>query len=315
MAEVARCRMKPYYAAYRQHGTDTGRLASDFQQVPRVVPGQPNLRDAVRAPAGMVLVEADYSQIELRLIAWRAQEETMLRLLREGDLHAYSGRMLFGVPDEQQVSKLIRQTGKTVNFSLGYEAGSDKLAEIMLLSMSDSEVANILTLLKCEKLGEAASHLWHRWHETYPGIRRWHAREKVEILRVGKSVAPHGRIKHVPKAFSRIPKERAEGLREGINHVIQSPATDLTLLAAVLAAPRLAADGALGPWPSHDSLLFAVYNAVYAGRILQQVMEVEAPAEFERLFGVRLDVPIKADVKAGERWGSLLPLDMVADSR
>lgn len=429
--------MRSFYAKYRQHGTDTGRLASDFQQVPRVVPGEVNLRDAVRAPEGMYLLESDFSQIELRLAAAQAQEQHLLHSYREGyDVHwstaanavvsgdmniagmllmrlgvpanraeaevlralwvagdttAEPGRGLSesspvgidseawgwlrewgrsgagasqlqarlrdlqtllagclrevreytlplrtssrwrqmeqqplehhdamqilsskgaqGLPKLSSICALARHTGKVLNLSLLYEAGPAKLAEILLLNMAEDDVLRIRQLLGVETLDEAARRLWSRWHETYPGIRRWHAREKALILKQGYAQAPHGRIKHVPKAFSWDPKERSEGLREGINHVIQSTASDLTLLAAVLAAPKMALEGALGPWPNHDSLLFAVRDPRASGAFLKEVMEVEAPAEFERRFGVLLDVPIVADVKAGERWGSLVPLD------
>lgn len=303
-----------YRATYSQIGTDTGRLSSPFQQVPRPVAGEPNIRNAVVAPPGHVLIEADYSMLELRLIAWRAREESMLKLLRDdADIHAYSGLALWGLSDPKQLweghRKVSRQTGKTVNYSLGYEAGSDKLAEIMLLNMSEADIAKVIENFEVDSLNDLAAILRGRWHATYPGVRRWHAEEKARIRAAGKAIAPHGRIKHVPKIFSRDPKERAEGFREGINHVIQSPASDLTLLAATMFAEVQADYGVVaGPWPSHDSLLFVVQErgAQAAGEALRAIMEDEAPRKFSRLFDLNLDVPFKADVKVGERWGALV---------
>ena len=301
---------RAYFAEYRQIGTDTGRLSGDFQQVPRVVEGEPNIRNAVAAPPGMTLLELDYDQIELRFIAWRAREETLLRLYREGaDVHAFSGRMLFGIHEQEGIlNPAVRRTGKTTNFGLSYEAGSEKLAEIMLLSLTPEDIAHVIRLLRVATLHEAAAQLHWRWHSTFPGVRRWHAEEKAQIARRGYALAPHGRIKHLPFLRSKDPKERAPAFRDGINHTIQSPASDLCLLAATMAAPTMYGDlGAVaGPWPSHDSLLWLIRGDVRpAGAYLRQVMEQDAVRRFEDLFGLEIDLPITVGLKAGIAWGSL----------
>lgn len=237
----------------------------------------------------------------------------MLRFLREGkDLHAHSGRMLFGIPDDQPVPKIARQTGKTCNFGLGYEAGEDKLAEIMLLNLKDADIQHIKELLDVSTLGECAEVLHRRWHATYPGIRTWHNREKVLIARQGKAIAPHGREKHLPLSRSKNFKERAEAFREGINHVIQSPASELTVVAATLATLRLYAEhnAIAGPWLNHDALLYLMGDTRIsdAGVCLKKVMEEDAVRVFNGLITHPIDIPVLAELKCGMRWGSLTEL-------
>lgn len=237
----------------------------------------------------------------------------MLRFLRAGmDLHAHSGRMLFGIPDDQPVLKIVRQTGKTCNFGLGYEAGEDKLAEIMLLNLKEPDIQHIKELLHVETLLDCAGILHRRWHGTYPGIRLWHNREKVLIARHGKAIAPQGREKHLPLSRSMNFKDRSEAFREGINHVIQSPASELTVLAAMLATPRLYAEhnAVAGPWLNHDALLYLMGETSYsaAGQCLKNVMEDEAVRVFNGLLTLDIDLPIVAELKCGVRWGSLTEL-------
>jgi len=304
----------PYYVSTNQTGTVTGRLANDFQQVPRVSedPEIPNIKNAVAAPEGFVILEADYSMLELRLGAWWAGEETMLRLLREEgqDIHRHTAEQAFG----KGVTGFQRYVGKTMNFLLEYKGGPPKLAETLRLRMTDEQIANLCAMLSVGTLGEASRLLSASWHHTYPGIRQWHWREGGNIEVRGYAVAPHGRIRWLPEARSTNNQQREEAIREGINHVIQSLATDLCLMAGVLAAPTFASLGAQGPWPVHDSLMWVVPAAHvrWLAAHLKRVMEVDAVATMENIMGRTIDVPIVADIKVGPRWGSVELLDLQA---
>ena len=338
----------PYYATYNLIGTVTGRLSSDFQQVPRPSddPELPNIRDAVAAPPGFVILEADFNMLELRLIAWHAPEPTLLELIRQGaDVHwktavevvlsgadrRYYAQMLVKrelpslseaeaaalllTEEGRELTKIIpalalaRHVGKTLNFSLAYGAAPAKVAEILRLAMTTAQVEDLCYLLKARTLLDAARRLHAAWHAAYPGIRQWHAREGQLIQATGRAVAPHGRIRWLPKAQSDSREERAEAVREGCNHVIQSLASDLTLLAAVQAAPVFRAAGALGPWPTHDSLLWVVPEGAVADLAHQLKVTMEGVGTAARdLWGVSITVPLVAEVKVGPRWGSVRDL-------
>lgn len=303
-----------YYADYMQHGTTSLRLSGDFQQTPRpggpagfTVIDEPNIRNALVAPPGMVIVEADYSMLELRLYAWRAREETMLGILRSGgDVHKYTASRVFGLP-ESEVTKLMRQTGKNTNFALGYGASDRKLAEMMMLAMLPEDIERVCDLLGVRTVQEAASMIHPAWHEAYPAIREWHSEERRFIFEHGYAEAPHGVIRWLPKARSNSQEERAEAFREGINHVIQSPGACMTLMGGVLAQPDILDMGGVGPWNVHDSNIVIVPGpevAVASRRILL-AMEEQVPQMFREQFGMDLTVPILAEAKVGLRWGSL----------
>lgn len=207
----------------------------------------------------------------------------------------------------------MRHTGKTMNFGSGYGAAPAKVAEIMRIEMTNTQVREVCRLLGVDSLLDAARRLHAAWHEAYPGIRQWHWREGQVITATGRAVAPHGRVRWLPKAQSRNADERAEAIREGCNHVIQSLASDLTLLAGVQAAPHLRDAGALGPWPTHDSLMWVVPEAqAYSlAAFLRATME-GIGALVRDLWGVNLTVPLVAEVKLGLRWGSVKTVDVPA---
>jgi DNA polymerase I len=146
---------------YVQLGSQAGRMSCqrpNVQQVPR----ESQYRRAIRAPEGQVLVKADYSQIELRIAAMMADDETMLQAFRAGkDLHVVTGAAVMRVP-ESEVKAAHRQISKSLNFGLLYGMGVDRLR-----TYAESTYGVALTA------DEAAQHRG-QFFATYKGLRRWH---------------------------------------------------------------------------------------------------------------------------------------------
>jgi len=156
------------YASWRQLRAATGRMACDhpnLQNIPRTGP----LRSYIRAPEGRLFVIADYSQIELRIAAKISGDTEMLSAYAEGrDLHTLTARSLTG---REEVTKDDRKLAKAVNFGLLYGMGAKGLQSYALMSY------------RVAMNPEEAS-LYHRhFFQTYPGLKRWHDRERRGWLR------------------------------------------------------------------------------------------------------------------------------------
>jgi DNA polymerase I len=155
---------------YLQLGSQAGRMSCqrpNVQQVPR----ESQYRRAIRAPEGQVLIKADYSQIELRIAAMMAEDETMLQAFQAGkDLHVVTGAAVMKVP-ESEVTAAHRQISKSLNFGLLYGMGVDRLR-----AYAESTYGVALTE------DEAARHRG-QFFATYTGLRRWHQQTGDQLKR------------------------------------------------------------------------------------------------------------------------------------
>jgi DNA polymerase-1 len=158
------------YGSWWQNGAGTGRMASsspNLQNLP------PEVRRYVKAPAGRVLVVADYSQIELRIAAKIAGEERMLAAFaNDEDIHTVTARSLTG---RKEVTKQERKLAKAVNFGLLYGMSPGGLRNYARASYG----------LKMTK--KEAERYWQHFFETYPGLRAWHDREYLQLKKHGST--------------------------------------------------------------------------------------------------------------------------------
>ena len=281
---------------FRPLKTVTGRLASEKPNIQNV-PRDKDIRSMFRAPEGFVWVKADYSQIELRLAALAAQEETMLRAYRQGDdIHRLTGTLVLGDDSDE-----ARQVGKTLNFGLLYGAGP---ATLQRVARSDYDV--FLSL-------DEARYYKDEFFRAYPGLKAWHQRCEVEIETTGISRSPLGRIRHLPKAKiprsvtkddSQLWKLKMAAIREGTNHRIQSYASDILLHSLIQAVPVAKRHGALLVASVHDEVDFLCPPDALPdfSAELRGVME---DMSWLRRFGIKLGVPVVADVEAGPSWGEV----------
>jgi len=291
-------------------GTRTGRLSGDLQQVPKQFKNTPvhlRLKDLVVAPAGHVLLEADYSQIELRMAAWLAEEQAMRQAYQEGrDLHIETARDVLGVehPTESDRSK-----AKPVNFGFLFKMSAKHFQEYAL-----KEYGIRFTLEECEEIRK-------RYFRKFPGLLLYYWRREQEVRRTLQVRGPFGQIRRLPNI--RIPDKSLQwdAIAQAINTPIQQAATHLLFLASVEIEARLRPLGVNLVNLVHDSILLLCPTDTesfsmprLAANTVKDVMEKWVPEAVERMFGVTIPVPLEAEVKAGRSWGSLILVDKLAES-
>jgi DNA polymerase-1 len=270
------------HASFNQTVTATGRLSSsepNLQNIPVRSEQGRQIRQAFIAPGpDWVLLTADYSQIELRMLAHFCQDENLLEAFRTGrDIHNVVAGQIFGV-DESAVTDEQRRQAKTVNFGVIYGLSAYGLAS--RLSISQSEAAIFI----------------EAYFAKYPGIDTWMTTVLEEAKSTGRVKTILGRRRPIQGIKSTTGRQRNLAERTAINTVIQGSAADLIKMAMIridqeLRALKLQSRLIL---QIHDELVFEVPKSELA-----QVREL-----VRRLMNSALDlnVPIEVDVAAGPNW-------------
>lgn len=264
----------------------TGRLSSsnpNIQQVPR----DKEFRSIFTAPEGYTWLKADYSQIELRIAAWLANEPTMLEAYETGaDIHSLTAGAVLGDPS-------FRQGGKTLNFGLLYGAGPRTLQRV---ARTDYDV--------WFSFDEAKEHR-ENFYRLYPGLETWQKLTENQIVSSGTSRSPLGRIRYLPHA--KIPwhvedmrTKKLAHIREGINHQVQSFASDITLMAV----KRLTEAGYPVVAAVHDEVDLIVPNDEVEATA-DTVKFIMEDLDWVKKWGINLTVPVLAEVEVGPNWGDL----------
>ena len=206
------------HASFIIGGTDTGRLACRNPNIQNP-PKESDFRALFAAPHGRVIVGADYSQVELRVVALVAQEKTMLAAYHQGiDLHRKTAAALIGVPLEA-VTKAQRQLAKAVNFGLLFGQGAAGLAKY-----AKTQYNVDMSVKQAERYRQA-------FFDTYPGLRRWQ-RRTAELAEASHSVkTPSGRV----RTFKR--KRGKSYFTAFLNTPVQGGAAEV-MLAALAALDR-----------------------------------------------------------------------------
>ncbi len=273
------------HTSFNQTGTVTGRLSSsdpNLQNIPVRTEMGARVRRAFIAPPGHLLLSADYSQIELRVLAHISQDQALLEAFRRGqDIHATTAAAVYGIPLDQ-VTKEQRRYAKTVNFGLLYGMSPFRLAR-------ESD----LTLAEAEAFVRA-------YFERFPGVRRYLDSVRREVAEKGYVETLLGRRRYFPifqeenKRVSKIAIQQAE--REAINMPIQGTAADIIKLAMVRLHRRLREDGFRSRMilQVHDELVLEVPESELepVRELVREVMEN----------AMKLDVALKVDVKVGPDW-------------
>ncbi len=267
---------------YKPAFVKTGRLSSEMPNIQQV-PKDAGVRSIFGGVEGYQVVELDYSQLELRIVAWLANEEAMLAAFNaDKDLHQVTADAL-GVD---------RQTGKTANFGLLYGAGYRKLKEIAALEYG---------LEISESQAEA---IRAQWFATYPAIAKFHGSTILEARANGGITTVLGRWRPLPDILSREWKYKGGSERQAVNSPIQSVASDITLFKLTkLPALLLAARSKALPFITvHDSILLLVPDdEPEIANLVQRYME--DMTDINEAFGVTIGVPLKVDVRVGPTWG------------
>lgn len=245
-------------------------------------------RDFVRATPGHYLVEADYSQIELRIMAGESKEPTLVQAYSSGDdVHRATAAIIFGVEPET-VTDNQRQVGKTINFSLLYGAGADNVSKQLEISKDE------------------AQELIDKYFRNLPNIGSWMDKVKAQASK-GYMVTKVGRVRHFPDVRSPIQKFRNKAEREAVNFMIQGAAADVMKFALVRLKSLLHkkfGNKVRMISTVHDSVMLEVRDVVPVEQVYAVINEAmtgfnNAPGSFT------LDWPdFVVDVKVGTAWAS-----------
>jgi DNA polymerase-1 len=273
------------HTSYALAATTTGRLSSsepNLQNIPVRTAAGRKIRRAFIAAPGHKLVSADYSQIELRLLAHIADIPQLRQAFADGlDIHAMTASEMFGVSIEGMPSD-VRRRAKAINFGIIY-------------GISSFGLANQLGIPR-----EEAGAYIKKYFERFPGIRAYMDATKSVARAQGCVTTIFGRKCHYPRINASNPSERAFNERASINAPIQGSAADIIRRAMVRmdAALETAGLSAQMLLQVHDELVFEVPDAEVEATIalVRKVME-DAPHP-----AVQLAVPLQVDAKAAQNW-------------
>ncbi|HEV3349727.1 MAG TPA: DNA polymerase I [Methylomirabilota bacterium] len=272
------------HTSFNQLVAATGRLSSSNPNVQNI-PVRTELGRRIRAAfvpeAGWRFVAADYSQIELRILAHVSGEESLIEAFRRGeDIHARTASEVFGVPIDAVTSEQ-RDIAKTTNFSVIYGVTAFGLSRGLDISTKQ------------------AQEFLDRFFARHPKVKAYLSRTVAEGRERGFVATLLGRRRYLPELRSGNPNLRGFGERMATNAPIQGTAADLVKIAMVrmaheLRAHRLETRMLL---QVHDELLFEVPAA--------EVERLQALATQVMEAAITLDVPLKVDVKAGDDWAAV----------
>jgi DNA polymerase-1 len=264
------------HSSLNQASTTTGRLSStnpNLQNIPIRTERGRLVRRAFIAEEGNVLISADYSQIELRILAHITNDEGLTRAFKEDlDIHAATASEVFGI-SLMDVTANHRRIAKAVNFGLAYGQGAFGLADV--LGIPRNEAVEII----------------NRYFTRFSGVKKYMEETTREAMEKGYVSTLFGRRRYLDEMQSKVPQVRKAGERAAINAPIQGTASDLVKLAMIRVHESL-------PIPLllqvHDELLFECpeEDAEQMADDIKQIME-----------GVhKLNVPLKVNVGIGKNW-------------
>jgi DNA polymerase-1 len=270
------------HTSYAMAATSTGRISSNdpnLQNIPIRTPEGALIRRAFVAEPGHVLVSADYSQIELRLLAHVADIPALRDAFAQGqDIHARTASEVFGIP-LAEMDSVTRRRAKAINFGIIYGISAFGLAR--QLGIDPGEARNYIVA----------------YFERYPGIRAYMERTKEEARINGYVLTPFGRRCYIAGIADRNIARRAGAERQAINAPLQGGAADIIKRAMVRLPAALEASGLSARLllTVHDELLFeaAVGEASALAAVAKNVMESAAS----------LTVPLVVETGIGLSWG------------
>jgi DNA polymerase-1 len=273
------------HTSYALASTSTGRLSStdpNLQNIPVRTDEGRKIRTAFVAPPGSKLISADYSQIELRVLAHVADIPQLKKAFADGlDIHAMTASEMFGVP-VKGMDPLVRRRAKAINFGIIYGISAFGLAN--QLSISREEAAQYIKT----------------YFQRFPGIRDYMESTKKAARENGYVETIFGRRCHFPRINSPNPSERAFMERAAINAPIQGAAADIIRRAMIRMPAALAGAGldAKMLLQVHDELVFEAIGAECEETmaVARKVME-RAPEP-----AVKMSVPLQVDARAARNW-------------
>jgi DNA polymerase-1 len=265
------------HCTFNQSVAATGRLSCQDPNLQNI-PLHSAIRSCFKAAPGHVFLGADYSQIELRLLAHFSEDKELMRAFNnQRDIHVHTASLVFGVP-EAEVTAAMRSQAKTVNFGIVYGQSAFGLSKQLGISM------------------QAASQFIKTYFERYPGVLEYLEQSKEQVRKSGFSKTLTGRTRPIPEIHNKNPSIRAAAERLAINTPLQGTAADLIKMAMieidrVIREKRLAGKMIL---QIHDELIFEIPEG--------EIVSFEALVKEKMEQVMRLNVPIEVHLAIGKNW-------------
>lgn len=269
------------HTSFSQTTAATGRLASlnpNLQNIPiRTERGQ-QIRGAFRAKKGKKIISADYSQIELRLIAEISGEKNMIEAFQKGeDIHASTAAKLFKIPIDE-VNKTQRSQAKTVNFGIIYGQGAFALAEQTGLSRAE------------------AKQMIDAYFQTYPTMKGWMTAQVKKARELGYVETLLGRKRHLKDIQSNNFVVRSHAERNAVNAPIQGSAADIIKIAMIEISKKLKEENRA------TKMLLQVHDELIFEAPIEEVEAVTALITSCMENAVKTTVPLLVEVGVGDHW-------------
>ncbi len=267
------------HTTFNQAGSATGRVSSSNPNLQNI-PIRTELGRAIRAAfvprPGWKLIVADYSQIELRLLAHMSKDAVLVDAFRNGeDIHTRTAAEVFGVPP-LMITPEQRRNAKAVNFGIVYGQTAFGLAQSLGIDRKEAD-----TYIKA-------------YFERYSGVRRWLDRTMAEVRASGVSINLFGRRRPIPDMNSKNPNARGFAERTAVNTPLQGSAADLIKVAMVRIHEKLAS--------MKTKLLLQVHDELVLEAPPEEVDEVRAMVKHEMESVRKFEVPIVVDTGVGDNW-------------
>lgn len=316
------------YASFLLHGTVTGRLSSkdpNLQNIPRTTTN-PDIKRAFLPPAGYALLEVDYSQAELRIVAELSEDPTMIDIFaRNYNIHVATACRVYKELDRyDEIKKIIKigeameahelqkpenkdylfwvkakKQAKTINFGILYGQGPAKLAEGMGVSV------------------EAAKEFIKLWFKAYPEVEKWISKQQKYAQKHGYVYNLFGRKRRLPDALLSeaqakkydLSGKRAEALRQSVNAPIQGGSSDICQLAAV----EIYEERFQGKLPFYMRQLYTVHDSLGypilpedIHSVIPKIIDICSNPNIEEWFGFKMKhVNMKVSPEIGVHWADL----------
>lgn len=270
-----------------QTGTSTGRLSCsrpNLQNIPVRTELGRKIRAGFVARPGWRLVSADYSQIELRVMAHLSADPVLISAFSRGeDIHSRTAEEVFGAGPLAQTPEQ-RRAAKIINFGILYGLSAFGLAS--QLQIDQKEAAQFIS----------------RYFQRYSGVKKWLDHQLEEVRRTGFTRTLLGRLRPIPEINATQAALRGLAERTALNTPVQGTAADLMKLAMIETDRRLTAEGLRAEMilQVHDELLFDVPEEEYSElcRLVRETMEHAYP----------MSVPLVVEIKAGPNWRDMEPV-------
>ncbi|MEG1512245.1 MAG: DNA polymerase I [Raoultibacter sp.] len=270
------------HTTFNETVTTTGRLSSsdpNLQNIPVRTDFGRQIRECfVPLAVGEKFLSADYSQIELRLLAHLSQDEQLIAAFCSGaDFHAQTACRVFGLPAEE-ITPELRSRAKAVNFGIVYGQQAYGLAQSLGIPFAE------------------AKDMIERYFAAYPGVRAYLDRTVVDARQTGFALTMFGRKRHIPELKSANGNTRSFGERTAMNHPMQGSAADIIKLAMTEVAHRLLTQG------FKAKLLLQVHDELDFSVPANEIDEVSAMVKEVMENVVHLHVPLDVSISFGDNW-------------